>query len=299
MECLSLFIASLTILANAELLNPLNTMKKILILSLSLALIGTACERRTRSEDHYDNDNSVRKDVSQREDRKERGDIRLTPVTDSPDFPQATLQMTAPKDAEQSGEIAFRYEVKNYRLGNQTPDADTKKCANSAQGQHIHFIIDNEPYIALYQPTHEAQLKEGNHLVLSFLSRSYHESLKHKNAYVLKALRVGKGGNEEKIDMKAPMLFYSRPKGEYTGEDTKRVLLDFYLVNTDLAKNGNRVRAVINGKEFMLDRWTAYMVEGLPIGESTIQLELVDKKGEVIPGPYNSVTRKITLSDLK
>ena len=273
-------------------------MKKILILSLSLSLIGIACERRTKNEDHYD-DNNVRKNVARREDRRERGDIRLTPVTDSPDFSQASLQMTAPKDVEQSGEIAFRYEVKNYQLGNQTPDADTKKCANSAQGQHIHLIIDNEPYIALYQPTHEVQLKEGNHLVLSFLSRSYHESLKHKNAYVLKPLQVGKGSTDERVDMKAPMLFYSRPKGEYTGEDTERVLLDFYLVNTNLAKDGNRVRAVINGKEFMLDRWVPYMIEGLPMGENTIQLELIDKNGKIIPGPYNSVTRKITLSDLK
>lgn len=267
------------------------TMKKFLILPLSFVLLTIACKRSENS------DNKEDKNISLQE--KTKGDIRISPVTDSPDFSEAKLYMKTPKVTDREGEVSFEYTINNFKLGNQTPDADTKKCANSAQGQHIHLIIDDEPYIALYRPMHEVKLKEGNHVVLSFLSRSYHESLKHKDAFVLKTFRVGKETSDKPMDIKAPMLFYSRPKGEYTGEDTKRVLLDFYLVNTDLAKDGNQVRAVINGKEFMLDRWVPYMIEGLPMGENTIQLELVDKDGKVIPGPYNSVVRKITLSDLK
>jgi hypothetical protein len=90
-------------------------------------------------------------------------------------------------------------------------------------------------------------------------------------------------------------MFYSRPKGEYTGEETKRVMLDFYLVNTDLSPEGNKVRATVNGTEFMLDRWLPYAIEGLPMGEITIKLELLDSEGKVLPGPYNSVERTITL----
>ena len=80
------------------------------------------------------------------------------------------------------------------------------------------------------------------------------------------------------------------------GADAKRIMLDFYLVNTTLEPGGNRVRATINGTEFMLDRWMPYMMEGLPAGENTVKLELVDASGTMIPGPYNSVTRKFTVA---
>lgn len=91
-------------------------------------------------------------------------------------------------------------------------------------------------------------------------------------------------------------MFYSRPKGEYVGpQETGKVMLDFYLVNTDLSPEGNKVRATINGSEFMLDRWLPYIIEGLPMGESTIKLELLGKDGNLLPGPYNSVERTITL----
>ena len=92
-------------------------------------------------------------------------------------------------------------------------------------------------------------------------------------------------------------MFYSRPKGEYKGSDTKRVILDFYLANTDLSPEGNKVRATINGEQFLIDKWAPYFMEGLPLGENSIKLELVDNLGNVIEGPFNTVERKITLVD--
>ena len=80
------------------------------------------------------------------------------------------------------------------------------------------------------------------------------------------------------------------------GHLARRIMLDFYLVNTTLEAGGNRVRATINGTEFMLDKWLPYMMEGLPAGENTVKLELVDASGTMIPGPFNSVTRTFTVA---
>ena len=91
-------------------------------------------------------------------------------------------------------------------------------------------------------------------------------------------------------------LFYSRPKDTYTGKDARVIMLDFYLVNTVLEEGGNQVRATINGTEFMLDKWLPYMMEGLPAGENTVKLELVNASGTMIPGPFNSVTRTFTVA---
>ena len=221
--------------------------------------------------------------------------ISLVEVS-SPQFPDAALEMTEPlgETNYDEGEIQFKFDVKNYQLGVQTSDAATKGCANSANGQHIHLIINGEPYLALYEPVHVANLESGNHLVLSFLSRSYHESLKHYGAYALRQFTVGET-DQEPVDTTQPLLFYSRPKGEYQGADTDRVLLDFYLVNTDLSAGGNKVRATINGNEFIIDKWAPYFIEGLPAGENRIKLELIDMNGNLIEGPYNSVERTINL----
>ncbi len=167
-------------------------------------------------------------------------------------------------------------------------------CANSDKGQHIHLIFNNEPYIAKYEPNFTEKLKDGHYITLSFLSRSYHESLKNREAYDLRQFTVGNAKSEE-VDLTQPIMFYSRPKGEYKGNEVKNVLLDFYLVNTDLSENGYKVRATINGNDFILTKWQAYIIEGLPMGESNIMLELLDKDNKLVKAPFNPVTRTITL----
>jgi hypothetical protein len=226
----------------------------------------------------------------------EKGGIVLTPFTGSPDFPDAMLELNAPQENAKlkAGDVNFAYEVKNFTLGSQTPDATNKHCSNSAKGQHIHLILNNEPYIAHYETNFTEKLKDGHYVSLSFLSRSYHESLKHFTAFDLRQFTVGSAASKN-VDLTKPFLFYSRPKGEYVGEDTKKVLLDFYLVNTNLSDTGNKVKANINGNEFVLSQWQPYTIEGMPMGENTIKLELVDKEGKFIEGPFNRVERKITL----
>ena len=240
---------------------------------------------------------------SQQESAAENEAVEVEPISSitlteviSPDFPDAALEMTDPlgETNYSEGQVNFQFNVKNYELGVQTLDAETKQCANSGNGQHIHLIIDGEPYIALYEPMHQADLESGNHVVLAFLSRSYHESIKHYGAYVVRQFSVGES-DEEPVDLTQPLLFFSRPKGEYSGADTQKVLLDFYLVNTDLSPDGNKVRATINGEEFIIDRWVPHFMEGLPEGENTIKLELIDNNGALIDSPFNSVERTISL----
>ncbi len=217
------------------------------------------------------------------------------PVTETSEFPDAKLSLKTPDlDGKVAvGKATFDFGVENYELGSQTPDAKEKMCANSAKGQHIHFILDNQPYSAHYESKFEKDLPEGVHVLLAFLSRSYHESLKHKGAAVLKTFVAGNPENKNLPNMEAPHLFYSRPKGSYIGEDAiKRVMLDFYLANTELSADGNKVKVLIDDEhEFVVDKWQPYMIEGLADGEHKIQLQLVDKAGNLIRGPFNNVLR--------
>jgi len=224
--------------------------------------------------------------------------ITLTKVNGSPEYAKASLSLTQPTESRLSQEKnIFDFEVVNFSLGIQTADARTKGLANSGKGQHIHFILDNDPYSAHYESTFVKSIEAGNHVMLAFLSRSYHESVKNPNAFVIKQWQVGEVDNDEQMDLSKPHMFYSRPKGIYEGSDTEKLLLDFYLINTDLSPNGNKVRATINNAQFMIDKWAPYQIEGLSPGKVSVKLELLNADGELIDSPFNPVERKVILKE--
>tara|TARA_B100000029_G_scaffold115791_1_gene108384 strand:- start:1224 stop:1952 length:729 start_codon:yes stop_codon:yes gene_type:complete len=220
-------------------------------------------------------------------------EITLKKFEGSPVFQDAKLSLNWAATNENST-YDFSFDVENYELGEQTDGADINGLANSAQGQHIHMIVNNGPYSAHYESDFSKEINEGKNLILFFLSRSFHESVKNPNAFTLIQETSGLE-NDEPYDLGSEFLFYSRPKGTYKGADTKKLLLDFYLVNTEISSQGNKVRATINGKEFIIDDWVPYYIEGLQIGEVTVKLELINSHGELINAPFNPVERKVTL----
>jgi hypothetical protein len=214
--------------------------------------------------------------------------IKLTKLEGSPAYENAKLEIDTIAFKEQ--EYSFKFDVFDYNLGEQTEKEFSFDLANSGKGQHIHFIVNNGPYSAYYSSEFNKKLEEGNNIILAFLSRSYHESVKNPNAYFL--TQIGEG---EKIDLSKEFLFYSRPKGTYTGIDTEKLLLDFYLVNTSISPTGNKVRATIEGDEFIIDEWVPYYIEGLSKGEVSIKLELINNEGDLIQTPFNPSVRKVIL----
>ena len=228
----------------------------------------------------------------------EKGGLKVTALEDSPQFPDAKLSLVSPERGTDlaAGENAFEFKVENYQLGQQTADATTKGIANSDKGQHIHFILNNGPYTAYYEPSVKTPLEDGHYVLLAFLARSYHESLKNPGAFQLRQFVVGSPANYKEANLSAPHLFFSRPKGKYTGpKETSKLLLDFYLVNCDLSPDGYKVRATINGNEFMFTKWVPYVIEGLPLGEVKIKLELLDAEGKTVVSPFNPMERTATL----
>lgn len=276
-----------------------------LLIVLLLTLVG--CQTEDKSEETTTNNEPAQQEESQEpametqeveEIRMEKDGLTLYSHTTSPKFENATLSTLSPIDGAEveAGEVQFRYKIENYELGAQTPGAGENGLANSGKGQHIHAILNNQPYMAHYDPGFEKELEAGRYILLSFLSRSYHESVKSEGAYELLQFTVGET-DEPAADLSAPHLFYSRPKGTYSGADTEKLLLDFYLVNCDLSPDGYQVKATINGTAFMLSHWVPYVVEGLPKGEVTISLELQDADGNTVDSPFNPVTRVVTLEE--
>lgn len=209
----------------------------------------------------------------------------LTPFTASKDFPDASLKAMA----YVGGTFSTVIGGSSYKLGEQTTDAPQKNCANSKEGQHLHLIVGTDPYIAKYESSFTQDIPDGEHYLLCFLSRSYHESIKTQAAHKAARVTVAKGSITKSANIEGPMLFYSRPKGLYSGDDARKVMLDFYLVNTDMT--GYKIEANINGEKHILDTWQPYYIEGLPEGDNTIKLTLQDSTGAMVKAPLNPVSR--------
>ena len=213
--------------------------------------------------------------------------ITITKVDGSAPYSNSSISLNNLKIDDDN--FTFSFDVINYELGIQSLKDFDYTLANSNKGQHIHFIVNNGPYSAHYQQNITKELDKGNNVILAFLSRSYHESVKNPNAFILTQT-----GND-KINLNNEFLFYSRPKGTYKGVDTEKLLLDFYLVNTNISPDGNKVRATIQDTEFIIDEWAPYYIEGLPKGEITVKLELIDSNGNLIDTPFNPSTRTVML----
>ena len=269
--------------------------RNLFLTMLLLAVAVTSCKQQkkeaTEAGPESEMDTKVETNMSE---------ITLERLEASPAYTDAVLQMEEPENTSiaDGGEVNFNFTVNNYELGAQTDSPNAQLLANSGKGQHIHFILNNQPYSAHYEPSFAKEIPNGVHHLVAFLSRSYHESVKNDNSVVVKKMEVGPDAEDTiGLNMEAPTLIYSRPKGTYAGKDTENLLLDFFVLNTTLAENGNKVKATINGKEFLIAEWAPHVVRGLPMGEVTITLELIDADGNAIPGPFNTVTRTVMLEE--
>ncbi len=207
------------------------------------------------------------------------------------------------------------------------------KDMETQTGNHIHIILDNQPYEAYYNIDLDFELRnvsDGEHTLRVFPSRPWHESYKSEGAFQMIKFTVKNGGADTSkpvttnsnqqmsnanpqpefkdmqnskagaVDPAKPLLTYSRPKGEYKGADTEAIMIDFWLANAKLTSDGGefRVRYSIDGGEAkFIDKWEPIWLKGWTEGKHKVKLELVDKDGKVVEnGGYNSTEREIAIS---
>jgi hypothetical protein len=234
--------------------------------------------------------------------------VTITPGAPSPDpaAPTPTVKLTAPTrdqviDAAKANDFAVKLDVKNWQ---------TAKGSN-----HVHLILDNKPYKAIYDTKEPVRLNElaagealaeGMHVLVAFPSRANHESVKTKDALTVVPFWVGKkdaaAGAKGNDPTKKPMLIYSRPKGDYNGEMANHVLVDFQVANVTLAPNKEHVRVTVTGPnidkplEGNVDKFgTPLYIDNLQNGQYSLKVELLDAENKLIEGPWNSTKRTIKI----
>ncbi|MEP6568654.1 MAG: hypothetical protein ABJC10_02685 [Acidobacteriota bacterium] len=204
----------------------------------------------------------------------------------------------------------------------------------TGKGNHIHVILDNQPYEAYYELGQSFELRNlaaGKHTLRVFPSRPWHESYKNPGAFQMVTFTVKGGGDASKptttnsgqvmanntgatppregkdfppstagdISSSKPLLTYSRPKGEYKGADADPIMIDFWLTGAKLKGDGGayRIRYIIDDDDpQFIDKWEPIWLSGWINGKHTVRLELLDRDGRPVEnGGYNMTSREITV----
>jgi len=178
------------------------------------------------------------------------------------------------------------------------------KDSGLGMGPHLHVILDNQPYQAVYdlsQPLTFPDLSAGTHTVRVFASRPWHESFKNEGAYAQTTFHIFTKTQDNSPSSTLPLLTYSRPTGSYGAEP---VMLDFYLTNAPLhlvAQESSRdnisdwkIRCTVDGTSFTIDRWQPIYLKGLKPGKNWVKLEFLDEQGNPVQNAFNNTARLIT-----
>ena len=251
--------------------------------------------------------------------------IDLMKARGEQDEAKPTVKIVSPaKDAVINGskvevKLALSGDLKGYM-----PHKDPA----TGKGNHIHVILDNQPYEAYYemgQPFELRNVVAGKHTLRVFPSRPWHESYKNAGAFQMVKFTVKGGGDASKptttnsgqtmappregkdfpastagdVNPSKPLLTYSRPKGEYKGADADPIMIDFWLSGAKLKGDGGeyRVRYIVDDDDpKFIDKWEPIWLAGWINGKHTVRLELLDKGGRPVEnGGYNTTSREISV----
>ncbi|MEJ1929581.1 hypothetical protein WDZ92_04790 [Nostoc sp. NIES-2111] len=206
--------------------------------------------------------------------------------------PQVTIVTPKADEVISDNTVTVKFQVK---------DLPIFKHPQWELGPHLHVILDNQPYIPVYdlsQPLVLSDLSPGTHTLRVFASRPWHESFKNEGAYAQTTFHIFTTSNDNNPDPKLPLLTYSRPQASYGAEP---ILLDFYLTNAPLhsvAKDDPndkfsnwRIRCTINGESFVFDRWQAVYLKGFNAGKNWVKLEFLDNQGNPVKNAFNTTVR--------
>ena len=171
-------------------------------------------------------------------------------------------------------------------------------------GPHLEVILDNQPYTTLYdlsQPVTFTNLNPGTHTLRVFATTPWGESFKNEGAYAQTTFHIFTQTEDQIPNPELPLLTYNNPIGTYGAEP---ILLDFYLTNAPLhvvaQENPDdeildwRIRASVNGEEFILDQWQPLYLKGFDRGNNWVKLEILDELGNPIHNVFNTTARLLT-----
>ena len=243
---------------------------KPIILILILTLVGCSSSNSEQKIDSKQ-DSTIQSKIS-----SDKAQI-IEPIKDSEikTYSKNGITLTEIK-AEDYGNVTLKLSTKQFKEGTNQLSFLVEGISN----YNIAILENNYSLTYFNQPNIKKEFLYGNNVFLAFLTDENNISIKKNNAHLLKNVVIG--DMDVLFNMGVPHLFFYLPQPA-----SAQPILDFYLVNTSIVENGNKVKVTINSTEFIIDKWAAYTIKGLTKAENTIRIQLIDKNGNLIDGPFN------------
>lgn len=240
------------------------------------------------------------------------GEVRVVPVDPTPEPNEVETHIVFPQPQEvlDSNPVTLQLRIDGYPIGFYSQFPRAREIRNSREGQSIHILVDDRPYIEVNEAVDDIgdseevdyyqiitqklpfSLSPGLHIIRAFPVRSFGEALKGDGCYAVSYFYMQK--KEGSIDLSRPYLTYNQPTGAFTPDQP--VLLDFFISNCQLSQDAYKVRLTIDGSDKrILTQWTPYYIYGLKRGTHTIQLDLLDPNGKILPPLIKETQKTITV----
>ncbi len=247
----------------------------------------------------------------------ESDEIRIVPVKPTPDPEIVETRVVFPqmRDIQTKNPVDVQIRLDGYPLRTYSQFPRAREVLNyNKEGQTLHIVVDNEPYFPeneaivdaldnamdYYDQVLEFQipfdLSPGMHILRVFPARSFGESVKSDGAFTARTFFFRTKTPTLDVDLSQPYLTANQPQGDYKYDPKKPILLDFYLTNVLLSRDGYKVRVTIDKTvQRIVTQWIPYYIYGLKQGNHMIRLELLNEQNQVAPGMFNTVERSFTL----
>ncbi|MBN1611907.1 MAG: hypothetical protein JW940_35075 [Polyangiaceae bacterium] len=227
-------------------------------------------------------------------------------------FVAPTLDQELPATSSRTAVLAGDFEIK----------LAVKDWDRKAKGSHIHFILDEgktgqatvlpagtQPHfdapLSLFALSRNKPLAAGEHVLAAFACRVGHESIKTEGSLAVVRFWVGPKRTRQRWSPTLPMLLFYHPEVQYEASGAARALIDWQLCNVTLGAGHYRLDLSINEgaaprntrRTFGITQWRPYFIEGLQKepGAYTITLQLVDRSGKPVLGPWSSASQAISM----
>lgn len=243
-------------------------------------------------------------------------EVRVVPVEGTPEPNVVTLVLVYPK----KGEVKTHLIPYQFRLDGYSLDTDSEYLPRAKElrydpiGQSIRMVLDGDMCVDMNEALIDAldnnaqyltqritgnitcPLSEGEHVLQAYPVRSYDESLKGAESYVVSHFFVKNQNKKSNFNDKEPYLVYNEPIGTFYYHEGRPILLDFLIKNCELSSDGYKIRFSIDGKvERLITLWIPYYIYDLPKGTHSIRLELLDPFDKVVANAFTDVTKTIII----
>lgn len=248
--------------------------------------------------------------------------IRIVPVSATPEPDYVNVKVIYPLEKELCHpDTRGQIRISGLALGVDSEFPRKKEIFNDPKGQTLHMIIDNQPYFTITESDMDTwrgidennnklavfdipfSLRPGMHVMRVFPTRSFKEGLKDKGCFAVRTFFYQNYDQSFFIDLCQPYLTYNEPQGTYFHQvcgqrscNPQPILLDFYITNCQLSRDGYKVAVEIDhATKEILTSWQPYYIYGLKRGPHHIRLQLLDSNNQLVPGIFNNVERRFNI----